>query len=136
MPMVTASANMVLFVSAMLSSSATAALSLLAVSTFVGTLPLSLLMASLQAVAPNQLRGQLVALFTLVANILGVAAGPTVIELLTDYVYRNEHAVGFALATASLLITPIVVTILGFGRAGLRNSLARASEFYANPAAA
>jgi hypothetical protein len=45
------------------------------------------------------------------------------------------HAVGPALATASLL-TPIIAAILGFGRAGPRSSLARASDCYANLAAA
>jgi hypothetical protein len=102
--------------------------------TFIGTLPLSLIMASLQAVAPNQLRGQLVAIFSFLANILGVASGPTVIALLTDYVYRDEQAIGLSMATASLIITPITVTILGIGRAGLRRSLARAAELYASPA--
>ncbi|MBU1376791.1 MAG: MFS transporter [Alphaproteobacteria bacterium] len=130
MPMITASTNMVLFVSAMFAPSATVALALLTLSVFVGTLPLSLIMASLQAVAPNQLRGQLVALFSFVANILGVASGPTVVALLTDYVYRDEQAVGLSLATTSLVITPIVVAIWGFGRPGLRHSLDRANELY------
>ena len=126
--MATASINMILFPAAMLAPNATAALSILVVSTFIGTLPLSLIMASLQAVAPNQLRGQLVSVFSFLANILGVAAGPTMIALLTDYVYRDEMAVGLSLATASLIITPITVSILAFGRAGLRDSLARAAQ--------
>jgi MFS family permease len=133
MPMVTASINMVLFPCAMFAPNATIALALLTCSTFIGTLPLSLIMASLQAVSPNQLRGQLVSMFSFVANILGVASGPTVIALLTDYVYRDEMAVGLSLATASLVITPITVSILAFGRAGLRTSLARASLLYASP---
>jgi MFS family permease len=134
LPMITATVNMVLFVSAMLSPSAFVALGLMSLGTFIGTLPLSLIMASLQAVAPNQLRGQLVAIFSFLANILGVASGPTVIALLTDYVYRDEQAIGLSMATASLIITPITVTILGIGRAGLRRSLARADELYAGPA--
>lgn len=134
LPMITAAVNMVLFVSAMMSPSAVLALALMSVGTFVGTLPLSLIMASLQAVAPNQLRGQLVAIFSFLANVLGVASGPTLIALLTDYVFRDEQALGLSLATASLVITPITITILGIGRAGLRQSLARAAELYATPA--
>jgi MFS family permease len=134
LPMMTASVNMVVFVAAMLAPSAVVTIWLLALSTFIGTLPLSLIMAALQAVAPNQLRGQLVAIFSFAANVLGVASGPTVIALLTDYVYHSEQAVGVALATASLVITPIVVSILAFGRAGLRQSLARAAQFYPHPA--
>jgi MFS family permease len=133
MPMVTASVNMACLVVAMLSPSDKLALGLITLGTFVGTLPLSLIMASLQAVAPNQLRGQLVAIFSFLANILGVASGPTIVALLTDYVYRDENAIGLSIATASLIVTPIVVTILGIGRAGLRDSLDRAAALYANP---
>ncbi|MGZ6020726.1 MAG: spinster family MFS transporter [Phenylobacterium sp.] len=136
LPLITAGTNMVLFPAAMVAPSAPIALAILTVSTFIGTLPLSVIMASLQAVAPNQLRGQLVSMFSFVSNVLGVASGPTVIALLTDYVYRDEHAVGLALATASVCITPITLTILGIGRAGLRHSLARAREAYDAPAAA
>jgi len=94
----------------------------------------SLIITTLQAVSPNQLRGQLTSVYYFIANILGVASGPTVIALLTDYVYRDEMAVGRSLATASAIITPIVVTILAFGRAGLREGLARAEHLYATPA--
>jgi MFS family permease len=117
----------------MLSPSDKLALGLITLGTFIGTLPLSLIMASLQAVAPNQLRGQLVAIFSFLANILGVASGPTIVALLTDYVYRDENAIGLSIATASLIVTPVVVTILGIGRAGLRDSLDRAAALYANP---
>ena len=58
------------------------------------------------------------------------------INYLTDYVYRDEHAVGLSLATASVVITPITVTILGIGRAGLRESLARAKQTYDGPESA
>ena len=114
----------------MLSPSDRLALALLTLSTFIGTLPLSLIAASLQVVSPNQLRGQLAASFSFVANILGVASGPTVVALLTDYVYRDEQAVGWSLATASAIVTPIVVTILAIGRAGLKDSLTRAAALY------
>lgn len=135
LPMITASTNVVLFPAAMLMPSAPLALAILTVSTFIGTLPLSLIMAALQAVTPNQLRGQIVAMFSFFANVLGVASGPTLVALLTDYVYRDEQAVGLALATASLIVTPVTVSILGFGRAGLRESLDRAAALYSSPAA-
>mgnify|MGYP002131933191 CR=1 FL=1 len=103
-------------------------------STFFSSFPVSLIMTALQAVAPNQLRGQTTALFSLITNLLGVATGPTVVALLTDYVYRDEHAVGMSLATASAVITPIVISILAFGRPGLRDSLEKAAKLYAAPA--
>lgn len=135
LPMISLSATAIFFISAMLfAPSAPVALGLLVCSTFLSSFPVSLIITALQAVSPNQLRGQLTSVYYFIANILGVASGPTVIALLTDYVYRDELAVGRSLATASAVITPIVVIILAFGRAGLREGLARAAELYAAPA--
>jgi MFS family permease len=132
LPMISLSATAVFFISAMLfAPTAEVALALLVFSTFLSSFPVSLIITALQAVSPNQLRGQLTSIYYFIANILGVASGPTVIALLTDYVYRDELAVGRSLATASAVITPIVVIILAFGRAGLREGLARSAELYA-----
>lgn len=135
LPMISLSATAVFFISAMLlAPTAEIALGLIVCSTFLSSFPVSLIITALQAVSPNQLRGQLTSVYYFIANILGVASGPTVVALLTDYVYRDEMAVGLSLATASAVITPIVVTILAFGRPGLREGLARAADLYAQPA--
>ena len=134
LPMISLSATAVFLISALLlAPNAGVALGLLAVSTFLSSIPVSLIITALQAVTPNQLRGQVTAVYFFVANILGVASGPTLVALLTDYVFRDEMAVGLSLATASAVITPIVVIILALGRPGLRQSLARAAELYAEP---
>jgi MFS family permease len=126
LPMITAGLNVFTLAAAMLVPSPTLSLALLALYNFVGTLPLALITTSLQVISPNRLRGQLVAMFMFLANIVGVASGPTVVALLTDYVWRNEQSVGLSLMTASFIITPIVLVLLGFGRKGLLESLQRA----------
>jgi MFS family permease len=136
LPMATACGSSVFLVAAMLAPSATAAIGLLALYNLIGTLPLSLISAALQVISPNRLRGQLASIFLFIANILGVASGPTVVALLTDYVYRNDHAVGLSLVTASIVITPIVVVILGLGRGALLESLQRAQARASGPVAA
>lgn len=128
LPMITAVVSSVMLVGAMLAPSPVVSLVLLALYNFVGTLPLALISAVIQAIAPNRLRGQLAAGFGFIANILGVASGPLVIALLTDDVFKDKKAVGLSLLAASLVITPIVVTILGLGRKSLLASLARAAE--------
>ncbi|MBL8771573.1 MAG: MFS transporter [Phenylobacterium sp.] len=135
LPMISATTTMVLFISAMFAPTAEIALGLLVCSTFFSSFPVSLIMTALQAVAPNQLRGQLTALFSLVTNLLGVATGPTVVAMLTDYLYRDEMAVGWSLATASAVITPLVVGLLAVGRPGLRDSLERSARQHEAPAA-
>jgi hypothetical protein len=43
--------------------------------------------AALQIITPNQMRGQITALFLFVFNIIGFGLGPTVVALLTDFVF-------------------------------------------------
>ncbi len=63
--------------------------------------------AALQSVTPNRMRGQVTALFLFVFNIVGFGCGPTVIALITDYVYRDEARVGSALALATIVLGPL-----------------------------
>ncbi len=105
---------------------------LLAVSTFLNSFPVALTYAALQTVTPNRLRGQIISLFMFTANILGVGLGPTVVALITDHVYHNEAMVGASIATATVIIIPIVVLLLGWGLRPLRESLARADVFSRN----
>ncbi|HWA63253.1 MAG TPA: MFS transporter [Caulobacteraceae bacterium] len=134
LPMISMSAASALLVAALLWPSEGAALGFLAVSTFLSSFPVSLIIAALQMVTPNQMRGQVVALYYFIANVVGVATGPTVVALLTDHLFRDEGAVGYALATAAAVITPVVVVILGFGLRGYRETLARTAALHGSPA--
>jgi hypothetical protein len=62
--------------------------------------------ASLQSVTPNRMRGQATALFLFVFNIVGFGLGPTVIALITDYVFHDDSRVGSALALATIILGP------------------------------
>jgi MFS family permease len=53
--------------------------------------------AALQTVLPNQVRGQATALFIFIANLGGLTLGPLVPGVLSDYVFRDEGAIGLAL---------------------------------------
>jgi MFS family permease len=63
--------------------------------------------ASLQSVTPNRMRGQATALFLFVFNIVGFGLGPTVIALITDYVFHDDSRVGSALALATIILGPL-----------------------------
>jgi MFS family permease len=114
---------------------ASAALALLVVSTFLSSFPVALISAALQIVTPNQMRGQIAALFGFLASLLGLGLGPTFVAVITDYVFHNEHAVGYSIATANLIITPIVAAILWWGLAPFRESLARSEAWQRTHAA-
>ncbi|MGC8537230.1 MAG: hypothetical protein ACP5QR_17235, partial [Rhizomicrobium sp.] len=101
----------------------------LGVATFLSSFPVAPIIAALQVITPNAMRGQVVAMFFFLASILGNGLGPTLVAAVTDYLYDNEMMVGIAISTVTLVITPIVVLILLWGLKPYRESLARAAQF-------
>jgi MFS family permease len=68
--------------------------------------------AGLAAAVPARLRGQITALNFFFAALMGFGFGPTFIAMFTDFVYQNDAAVGYSLATASAIILPIAVAFM------------------------
>jgi MFS family permease len=74
-------------------------------------LPIGSSYAAIQLIFPNQVRGQVSALFLLILNLGGLSLGPLLPGLLNDYVFRNEKMIGPSLAitisaaSALMLIT-------------------------------
>ena len=53
--------------------------------------------AALQQVVPNEMRGQVSAMYLFVVNIVGLAAGPTAIALFTDHVFHSDNSIRYSL---------------------------------------
>ncbi len=53
--------------------------------------------AALQQVVPNEMRGQVSAMYLFVVNIVGLAAGPTAIALFTDHVFHDDYSIRYSL---------------------------------------
>lgn len=64
-------------------------------------------LAAMQVVTPNELRGQVNALYMLTISVLGQGLGPTAVALLTDFVFQNEADLRYAMVTAGLIANPI-----------------------------
>jgi MFS family permease len=96
------------------------ALLLLAPATFFGTMPFGAGTAALPVLAPNRMRAQIVALYLLVANLLGQALGPTYVAALTDYAFGDPAALRWSLTIAcgSLLVLAIAVIASGLKHVG------------------
>jgi MFS family permease len=56
----------------------------------------------IQEIVPNRMRGQAITGYLLIAGLLGIGCGPTVVALLTDYLFHNDHSLGPALALVGL----------------------------------
>jgi MFS family permease len=85
-----------------------AATLLLAFGIFVLAMPIGCSYAAVQLIFPNQVRGQVSALFLFILSLGGLSLGPLLPGLLTDYYFHSEGKIGAALAitigVASLLM--------------------------------
>jgi hypothetical protein len=99
------------------------ALALLAVSTFLGSFPVTSIVAVLQLITPNAMRGKVVSLFNLIGYIIGMGLGPTAIALITDFGFHSEMSVGYSMAIATAVISPCVIGLLWFGLGAYRASM-------------
>lgn len=97
-----------------LASTGQLALILLAPALFFAAMPFGCGTATLPLVTPNRLRAQVVAMYLLVANLLGLTLGPTGVGLITDFVFRDETMINVALAITApiLLLTGSLVAAL------------------------
>lgn len=75
--------------------------------------------AAMQDLAPNRMRGQVLAVYSLLANIVGMTAGVTVIALITDYVFRDENMLAWSMVVAGV---PLTLTSLALAIMTLRNA--------------
>jgi hypothetical protein len=71
--------------------------------------------AALQAITPNQMRGQVTAVWLFLFNFVGYGFGPTFIALITDYVFHDEARLPEALAMSSGFIGTIAMIIIMSG---------------------
>ncbi len=77
-----------------------AALGLLALVIFLGTIPFGAGVSTFPLITPNRMRAQVLAFYLLVANLLGYSAGPIFIAWLTDKVFADPSAINLSLAIA------------------------------------
>jgi len=94
-------------VSFTLVSSAWMAMFLLAIQNFTAAWAFGPQNAAFQVITPNQMRGQVTALFLFVFNLVGFGMGPTFIALITDYVFGAEDQLRYAMALAAVVMQPL-----------------------------
>ncbi len=75
---------------------------------------------TLQLMTPNRMRGQVMAVYLLVANLIGLGLGPTVLAATTDYVFGADEAIGQAIALSGAILCPLGAAILLAGIKSIR----------------
>jgi len=103
--------------------------------TFCMAMPPGLIMASLQAVAPNELRGQMVALYLIAVNFLAYTFAPSLPALLSDFVFESELALGKSISLLAVINYTLASVCLYLGLKHYRRALTQASDWARTPAA-
>ena len=95
-------------------SSGKAALAIYAASNFFAAMPWGVAPAAIQEMMPNQMRGQASAVYLFIVNLLGLALGPYLLAIFTDYVFRDEMMVNYSLFSTSLIAHILSIATLLF----------------------
>jgi len=84
---------------------------------FFLALPMGTAVAALQLIFPNQLRGQVSALYLFILNLGGLTLGPLLPGVFNDYLFKNEKMIG---ASVAITIAGAAVLMLVLFAATLR----------------
>lgn len=71
--------------------------------------------AALQLITPNEMRGQISAVYLFVINLVGIGIGPFLTGWLTDTLFVDETAVGSSIALVSGISAPVAAICLWAG---------------------
>jgi MFS family permease len=58
-------------------------------------------------VTPNELRGKVIALYSIMLTLLGLGLGPTIIAVITEYVLHDEKLIRYSLVIFSAVVAPL-----------------------------
>ena len=78
---------------------------------------------TLQLMTPNRMRGQVTAVYQLVANLIGLGLGPTVVAATTDYVFGYDEAIGKSIALSAAVLCPVGGLLLWRSLSAIRGQL-------------
>jgi MFS family permease len=98
-----------------LAPTAESALALWALNFFCAMIGVGPANAAVQMITPNQMRGQIRAAYQFVFNVVGFGAGPFLIALFTDYIFRDDAALRYSLATVAAIIGPVAALLNWYG---------------------
>jgi len=91
---------------------------------FFSSFPMATSAAALQVMAPNQMRAQATALFFVFMNLLGTTGGSSLVALSTDYLFRDDMAVGYSMSLITAAAGLIGAAILASGLKSCRGTVA------------
>jgi MFS family permease len=108
-----------------------AAIALLIPVTFLMAMPSGLMMTTLQAIAPNELRGQMVAFYLVAVSFLSYTFAPSLPAMISDFVFGSELALGKSISLLAVLNYGLAFVCLAWCLPAYRRALAEAETWHA-----
>jgi MFS family permease len=90
--------------------------------------PFGLAGGSLPVIAPNEMRAQVAAVYSVVISIFGMAIGPPVAGAINDHVFTSPDGVRYSLMLMTAIFGPLGVGLLWIGRKYYAQSLLDAEK--------
>jgi len=84
---------------------------------------------TLQLITPNQMRGQVSAVFSVFNNVIGTMLGATTVALLTDFVFRDPMRLHHSLVTVTAITLPCSCALMWWGLPHFGRSIVRAESW-------
>lgn len=88
------------------------ALALLGGALFFGNMPFSCAATALQLIVPNRARAQVSALYVTFTTLVGLSVGPTIIGLMTDFVFRDPADIRYSMSVVVGVASPVMVLMM------------------------
>ncbi len=101
------------------------AVAMIALSTLIGQGAQGVMIAAIQEVTPNRLRGQIIAIALLFVNLVGVGGGALLFGVLSEHAFTGTDSLRWALLTGTAIMLPIIVINLLTGMRHYRAALER-----------
>lgn len=108
---------------------ATGALVVMAPMVFFASFPYGAAVSALQQFTPNEMRGQISALYLFFNNLIGFGGGPAIIALTTDYIFRNDADLRYSMSAVAGSAALATVLCLWWGLRHFRKSLDEAQDW-------
>jgi MFS family permease len=108
---------------------ATLAIACLGATFFITSFSIGPQNAALQVVTPNEMRGQVTALFLFIFNVFGTGLAPLAVGFVTNYVIGSEAKVGHSIALTAAVMGPLALLTLWSGLKPYARSVARAGAW-------
>jgi MFS family permease len=84
---------------------------------------------ALQSITPNQLRGQVTAIYFFIGSTISFGAGPTLVAMITQYGFGYDNALKYALVIVGGIAMPLAVLSLCLGAGAYRRTLAATAQW-------